>query len=56
MKIVFTEAEVKQIVLNYVFNRMNMSLDDVDFSAYRPDFCTVIQAPPTLEVTNDHHE
>jgi len=54
MKIVFTEAEVKLIVLDHVYRTMSVRLDDVDFSAYRPDFCTGIQTPP--EVKNDHHE
>ena len=44
MKIVFTKAEVQDIIIMHVRRKFGMSVDRVDLSAYMTDFCVVTQA------------
>lgn len=53
MKIIFTESEVKEIVLMHIRRTVGVPLDDVRFDAYMTDFCTV---SISLEEKHDHHE
>ena len=53
MKVIFTESEVKEIILMHIRRTMGVPLDDVHFAAYMNDFCTVSISP---EVKHDHHE
>lgn len=43
MKIVFTKAEVQDIIIMHVRRKFGISVDRVDLSAYMTDFCVVSQ-------------
>lgn len=52
MKVIFTEEEVKQIILAHVQGLTGVRMDEVHFSAYMIDFCKVTEK----EAKDDHHE
>jgi len=50
VKIVFTKAEVEDIILMHVRRKFGISMDRVDLSSYIGDFCVVSQVEEQVKL------
>lgn len=49
MKIVFTEGEIKEIIIAHIRRTAGITMDDVQFHSYNYDFCVATQDEKKVE-------